>query len=304
MAVHSLLGYALAVPDIEAGRRFYETFGLTSSTKPTMAAFRCDGRGHDEVILVEGPRKRLHHLRLATDGQGLAEIRARAQRAGIKEIDPPLRDDGEGVWLTDDDGHRVNVRVAEPPPGSVGKPMAPYNTPGSYGRIGAVGCPPAGTTRPRRLGHVLLFTPDVERKMRLYADVFGFRLSDRSGDIIAFMHLPGGGDHHVLAFAKSDKPGFHHASFEVGSVDEIGMGAQQVMGAGYANGWGFGRHVIGSNFFHYVRDPWNSLAEYFCDIDRIPPDGSWRPKDYPPHEALYRWGPPPPEDFVRNFEAD
>ena len=46
----------------------------------------------------------------------------------------------------------------------------------------------------------------------------------------------------------------------------------------------------------------NSLAEYFCDIDRIPADGSWQAKDYPLHESLYRWGPPPPEDFVRNFE--
>src|SRR5688572_3626992 len=236
MAVHSLLGFALAVPDPEAGRKVYETFGLGASAKGDRIAFRCDGREHDEVTLVEGPRKRLHHLRLATDKKGLADIRARAQRAGVKEVDSPLREDGEGVWLRDDDGH------------------------------------------------VLLFTPDVERKMQFYSDVLGFRLSDRSGEIIAFMHTAGGGDHHVLAFAKSDKPGFHHASFEVGSVDEIGMGAQHVLGAGYRNGWGFGRHVIGSNFFHYLRDPWNSLAEYFCDIDRIPSDGSWRAKDYPLHE--------------------
>lgn len=304
MAVCSLLGFALAVPDIEAGRTFYETFGLTSLTKPTMAALRSKGRGHDEVVLVEGPRKRLHHLRFAADKKGFADIRARARRAGVEEVDSPLRDDGEGIWLRDDDGHLLNIRAAPPPAGPSGTQMAPYNTPGSYGRVGVPGCPPAVKVRPRRLGHVLLFTTDVDRKLRFYGDVLGFRLSDRGGDIIAFMHLPGGGDHHVVAFAKSDRPGFHHASFEVGSIDEIGMGAQQVLGAGYANGWGFGRHVIGSNFFHYVRDPWNSLAEYFCDIDRIPADGSWQARDYPPHEALFRWGPPPPDDFVRNFEAD
>lgn len=304
MAVHSLLGYALAVPDIEAGRNFYETFGLTSSAQANAAAFRSDGRDHDEVVLVEGPRKRLHHLRFATDRKGLADIRARAQRAGVEEVDPPLRDDGEGVWFRDDDGHFVNVREAPVPRAANGAAPAPYNAPGHYSRVGTPGCPPAGTTRPRRLGHVLLFAPDVDRKLRFYGDVLGFRLSDRSGEIIAFMHTPGGGDHHVLAFAKSDRPGFHHASFEVGSVDEIGMGAQHVMGAGYGNGWGFGRHVIGSNFFHYLRDPWNSLAEYFCDIDRIPADGSWQAKDYPLHESLYRWGPPPPDDFVRNFETD
>ena len=304
MAVHSLLGYALAVPDIEAGRKFYETFGLNAAGTGNQATFRSPGRAHDEVILVEGLRKRLDHLRLATDKAGLAAIRDRAQGAGVKEVDAPVRADGEGTWLRDDDGHLVNVRVASPPPGSAGQPMRPFNTPGQYGRVGTPGCPPAAAIHPRRLGHVLLFTPDVERKMRFYSDILGFKLSDRSGDIIAFMHTPGGGDHHVLAFAKSDKPGFHHASFEVGSVDEIGMGAQHLLQSGYRNGWGFGRHVIGSNFFHYMRDPWNSMAEYFCDIDRIPGDGSWKAKDYPLHESLYRWGPPVPEDFVRNFESD
>jgi len=81
------------------------------------------------------------------------------------------------------------------------------------------------------------------------------------------------------------------------------MGAQAVIGAGYRDGWGFGRHVLGSNFFHYVRDPWMSMAEYFCDIDQIPADGSWRAGDHPPEDALYRWGPPVPEDFGRNYEA-
>jgi catechol 2,3-dioxygenase len=106
-----------------------------------------------------------------------------------------------------------------------------------------------------------------------------------------------------VALLKDQRPGFHHASFEVGSVDEIGLGAQAVLGAGYKNGWGLGRHVIGSNFFHYLRDPWNSLAEYFCDIDQIPGDGSWKAEDQPAEDALYRWGPPVPEDFGRNYEV-
>src|SRR5690349_12565749 len=121
MAVHSLLGYALAVPDIEAGRKFYESFGLSSAANGSTAALRCFGRCHDEVVLVEGPRKRLHHLRLATDKAGLAAIRERAQRAGIKEVDAPTKEGGEGIWLRDDDGHLVNVCVAPPPAGLADK---------------------------------------------------------------------------------------------------------------------------------------------------------------------------------------
>src|SRR5262249_27410225 len=161
---------------IEAGRKFYETFGLTSAANGKSAAFRSPGRGHDEVILTEGPHKRLHHLRLATDKAGLAAIRARAQQAGVKEVDAPIKDDGEGTWLRDDDGHLVSIRVTPIPPGSSGKPMVPFNTPGNYGRVGAPGCPPEAAIHPRRLGHVLLFAPDVERKMKFYGDILGFKL--------------------------------------------------------------------------------------------------------------------------------
>ena len=147
-----------------------------------------------------------------------------------------------------------------------------------------------------------MFTPRFDEMTRFYGEVLGLRLSDRVPGIIAFMHLPGGGDHHVVALLRDEHPGFHHASFEVETPDEIGLGAQAVLEAGYRNGWGLGRHVIGSNFFHYLRDPWMSLAEYFCDIDQIPAGGSWQPQDMNPGDALFRWGPPVPDDFTRNFE--
>jgi hypothetical protein len=81
------------------------------------------------------------------------------------------------------------------------------------------------------------------------------RVSDTvGGHILAFLRTAGDSDHHVLAFAHADRPGFHHASFEVGSLDEIVLGAERVVEAGYRSAWGMGRHV-GSNFFHYLRDP-------------------------------------------------
>src|SRR5690606_468177 len=132
----------------------------------------------------------------------------------------------------------------------------------------------------------------------------GLILSDRSQDIVAFMRGHGGSDHHIFGFIASEKPGFHHASFEVGNIDEIGMGAAYLLDKGYRDGWGFGRHVIGSNFFHYVRDPWNSLVEYFCDIDFIPDGGKWETKNWPPEDSLYVWGPKTPEDFGANYEAE
>jgi len=47
------------------------------------------------------------------------------------------------------------------------------------------------------------------------------RLSDTvDGDLLAFLRTIGDSDHHALAFARSDRSGFHHASFEVGCLDE------------------------------------------------------------------------------------
>ena len=36
-----------------------------------------------------------------------------------------------------------------------------------------------------------------------------------------------------------------------------------------------GRHVLGSNYFYYVRDPWGSYAEYSHDIDFVPAGSIW-----------------------------
>src|SRR5499427_7323979 len=154
---------------------------------------------------------------------------------------------------------------------------------------------------PRRLGHVLLFTPDIDRQVDFYSRVLGLKLSDRSQDIIAFLRCTT--DHHNVALLKSSAPGFHHASFEVGGVDEIGMGAARMADRGWQPGWGFGRHVIGSNFFYYIRDPWGSFAEYFYDINQIPESCAWEPRDFPTDDSLYVCGPPVPADFGENKEA-
>jgi catechol 2,3-dioxygenase len=77
-----------------------------------------------------------------------------------------------------------------------------------------------------------------------------------------------------------------------------------MLGKGYSRGWGLGRHVLGSNYFHYVRDPWGSYSEYSADIDYVPVDCDWPSGDHAPEDSFYAWGPDVPEDFVHNHEAD
>ena len=62
-------------------------------------------------------------------------------------------------------------------------------------------------------------------------------------------------------------------------------------------------HVLGSNYFHYVRDPWGSFSEYSCDIDYIPKDERWPAADHKPEDSFYLWGPDVPREFTINYEG-
>jgi catechol 2,3-dioxygenase len=164
----------------------------------------------------------------------------------------------------------------------------------------------AGKVQIQRLTHILLFTTSVDAAIPFYTNVLGLKLSDRAGDVLAFFHGVHGSDHHLIALAKSDngRPGFHHASWIVPSVDQIGIGATSMAEEGYRKSWGTGRHVLGSNYFHYIQDPWGSWWEYACGMDYIPASMDWRSQDHSPDDSFYLWGPEVPPEFVMNSERD
>jgi catechol 2,3-dioxygenase len=303
MAVRSLLHYALEVPDQTVGEKFYRSFGLVDQDgRDGAVRLRPAPLARESVLLYPGPRKRLHHLAFGAPADDYQATLESIRRAGVSHVDPPAGTPDGGLWLRDPDGNLLTVRdeAAASPPSD---PPLQINSPGHIERQVLRGAPDAGmTASPRRLGHVLLFTPDVARQLDFYTRVLGLKLSDRSQSIIAFLRCTT--DHHNVAFLTSRGPGFHHASYEVGSVDEIAMGAVRMQQAGWQPGWGLGRHVIGSNFFYYIRDPWGSFAEYFHDLDYIPEQCAWEPRDFPEADALYRWGPPVPDDFGFNRELE
>ncbi|HEX9465354.1 MAG TPA: VOC family protein [Alphaproteobacteria bacterium] len=305
MSVHSLLGYTLRVPDVPAGKRFYEDFGLVAREYGDRLGFRVADGDAEPVSLVEGRGRRLHHVTFGVAPAEAKPLQQRLEAKGHKLIDAPKAEGNAVFAVRDPDDNMVVVKTCQKTDFLARRRAGIAKATAGFSREAAIrGCPPRDrAVHPWRLGHVLLFSPDVGRQIAFYTDAMGMKLSDRSGDIIAFIRVPGGSDHHVIAFAKSDRPGFHHASYEVGSMDEVGYGAVRMLGKGWKNGWGFGRHVLGSNFFHYVRDPWNSLAEYFFDIDYIADDAAWEARDWPAEDSLFLWGPDVPPDFVQNFDA-
>ncbi len=301
LGVHSLDQFVFGVPDLARAQEFYTAFGLDTSRAGNALALKTFGHEHQWGAVIETPRKRLHHLSFACFPEDLARLRARIEGGGLGLVDPPAGFESNGFWFHGHDGVLVEVKVA--PKSSpdqkavVGWPNAPAGVAGAPLRQNArVG-------KPRRLSHVLIFTSDVDKAIEFYTRYLGLQLSDRSADLVAFMHGIHGSDHHMLAFAKSDAPGMHHCSWDVGSINDIGLGAMTMAEKGYVRGWGFGRHVLGSNFFHYVRDPWGSYSEYSCDIDYIPVNQKWEAGDHAPEDSFYLWGPEVPQDFALNYES-
>ena len=301
LGAHSMDTFRMAVPDLEQARRFYAKFGLDVREEGNGLGLYTFNHPHRWGLLVEGPRKSLGHLSFGVFDDDMERFRARLQQAGVQRLDPPPGLESNGIWFKDCNGLLIELRVAEK-----SSPDAKSTVEHLIAGPSQRGAPIRGTVpdvRPRRLAHILIFVRDVAESIRFYSQVLGLRLSDESGGVVAFMHGVHGSDHHMVAFAKSSAPGLHHCSWDVPSIQDIGLGAMTMADSGYADGWGLGRHVLGSNYFHYVRDPWGSYAEYSCDIDYIPVELDWDGKSHPIENRFYLWGPEQPKDFAFNHEA-
>jgi catechol 2,3-dioxygenase-like lactoylglutathione lyase family enzyme len=301
LGVHSLDRFVFSVPDLAAAERFYQAFGLDVRRENGRLDLRTYGSDHCwGSVHADGKPKKLQYLSFTAYEDEFDALAKRARASGT--IEPHPLSDGNGVWFRDPDG--TPIRLAAGPKVSPAVKSVPTAAAECAPGKGAAPCRSAApAVRPRRLSHVLLFTPDVPRQLAFYGEMLGLRLSDRSGDVIAFMHAPHASDHHRVAFAKSSARGLHHSSWDVGSIDDIGLGAELMRSRGYDKGWGVGRHVLGSNYFYYVQDPWGSWAEYSFGIDFVPADVDWPAADHPPEDSFYVWGPPVPDEFIVNREA-
>lgn len=300
LGVHSLDHISLIVPDLAEAEHFYSHFGLDVRSVGEGLEVGVFGNPHVWLRIKAGSKKRLDYLSFGVFADDLMQLEERLKKADVVFLESRPASGG-GVLFRDPLGMVVELKVASKvmpddkiirvisscPPGERGARMR-GETP---------------TVHPSRLAHALFFTPDIEKSVKFYCAVLGLRLSDFPGPV-AFLHGAHGSDHHLIAFAQSSVGvGYHHSAWDVESVEDVGLGAAQMAAAGYKRGWGLGRHVLGSNYFNYIRDPWGSYAEYSFDIDYVPVQQDW-PTAYPkPENSLYLWGADVPEDFVTNYET-
>ena len=300
LAAHSVDEFVFSVPDLEKARHFYTSFGLDVRDEGGGLALYTYGHPHRWARVLPGAAKRLLWLSLGIHAEDAARFEQHRADRNIARIAAPAGAPADGLWIEGPDGLPLQLRVAEK--SSPSQP-APREFPPECRNEGrSPGRSKVQAVRPLYLSHILLFTADVDRARRFYEEILGLRLSDKSGSVIAFLHSPHGSDHHLIALAKSDGPGLHHSSWCVPSIDAVGIGSQQMEQAGYGQGWGLGRHVLGSTYFRYVRDPWGSYAEYSYDIDFVEAGKDWPAADHPGEDSLYVWGTSLPEDFIVNHE--
>ncbi|MCE4546078.1 MULTISPECIES: VOC family protein [unclassified Caballeronia] len=299
--IHSIDHFALDVPSLDDATRFLDAFGFALESRPHELLLRTPGSDHVWARIREGTRKRLAYLALHCFADDFAPLCEQIVNAGGRPAAPAPHAPDDGFWFHDPDGNllRLTPGVKTSPgckPILREKPL-PLRPRGASARADA---PPA---RPTRLSHVLMFTPDVSGSVAFYERSLGLTLSDGSEGIVAFLHARHGSDHHLIAFAQGAAKGWHHSAWDVATIEEVGLGKMQMDRAGYIEGWGVGRHVLGSNYFQYVRDPWGSFWEYSADIDYVGAGTEWPAGNHPPEDSLYLWGPDVPAYFFENTEV-
>jgi len=191
--------------------------------------------------------------------------------------------DGE-VHAVDETGFGVGLAVSAPKPWHGERPGA--NRTGSETRWNQPIQHP-GRVRPIRLCHVAVNIPKAgkEQAVAFYTERLGFVPSERVRDVGVFLRAPGDTDHHTLLLGhRADRAGVNHTAYEVATVDEVIVGANDMIDRGWTEARRLGRHTIGSNYFRFIHTPCGGRVEFASDMDRV--DDSYGPRDHvqtPPH---------------------
>ncbi len=278
MPLTDLLDLELAVPDPDALVAFWQRRGLTPDETATGTTAATLGTVERPSLLRvrHAPYRHVSEVRLGCESDAdLDDIVRRLAQLGI-DAD---RTDGSLRVADPICDHDIVVDVApDPPVVPVAPPDATQtNAPGRRDRLDRRAPASLGATAhaPRRVGHVVFGTPDVEASTTFYVEGLGFKISDLvGGGLAAFLRCSP--DHHNLLLAPAPVPCLNHYAFEMDDIDAIGLAGMQAIAEDPECGVaGIGRHVVGANLFWYLLDPAGGMFELFADMDQITDDDRW-----------------------------
>jgi hypothetical protein len=294
MALHSFLGMDIGVPEPAVLARFYEEIGLLEATGGSGAWGTADMP--EQIRIVEAPYRQLKTMRIGCDDD--SDLHAASGRLTALGVESTIQN---GRLHCTHPGHDWQV-VLEPVEKSVlsRQPQRKMNAPGQRTRIGVraeVILEPIHRP-PRRLGHVVMGSPDPVGAAKFFHEGIGFRVSDVVAGIATFMRCST--DHHNLLVHPSPVPYLNHYAFEFDDIDAVGAASSAYLTDRMDDDHviGLGRHVVGANVFWYMMDPCGTMFEFFSDMDNISDDEAWEiGTDWVP-DQFATWGPKqPPERF-------
>lgn len=283
MALHRLLGMEIGVPDPAMLDTFYQEIGFTGGPRSWGPA---DQPG--QITINEAPFRQLREMRVGCESEediaGIAKnleglgITSQASNGALRVPDPVNKWD-------------VVIEPAEVTDIST-QPQRIMNRPGDRSRLDTRHSllTEATPRPPRRLGHIVIGSPDVAASLKFYTEGIGYHVSDIVGGIAFFMRCSP--DHHNLLLAPGPVPYLNHYAIEHDDIDSVCRAATLYLreheGAHIA---GPGRHPIGGNMFWYMCDPSGTFFEYFADMDRIIDDAGWQVReDWPMEDSWSLWG--------------
>ena len=294
MSLHRLLSLHAEVPNPDELCGFYGELGLAGDA----AAGFTGSDGGAGVLVSEGPFRRLRSVDIGcTPDHDLSAVAARLSAGGAT----PESGDGWVAVVDPASEVRFTLRVAEPVPSQPPASLVVPNAPGALVRADRRA--PAvheGPRPPRRLGHLVLGSPDLMGTTSLLVDGLGFKESDAVDGVIAFLRCST--DHHNVAVVESPVPLLQHYSWECDDIDHVGhTGTALYRADPERQVWGIGRHFAGSNFYWYLADPAGSFLELYSDLDQILDDEEWERSgrtEFTFEHVANAWGPNLPLEFI------
>jgi catechol 2,3-dioxygenase-like lactoylglutathione lyase family enzyme len=309
ITVDALSYVRLRVPDLCIMEEFLTHFGLVRASKTSDALYMRGTDGNQYLHISETGHSDFIAVGLRANSLSDLEVLARSLKQGpIEKSQEP--GGGHRLRLKDPCGFVVEVIHGVADAASQPARSIPHNSVAEpIRRRGRGRWLPNGPPRVHRIGHIVFFCQNVSELGTWYRDVLGLLETDlifdsHTGELVqAFYRLNHGEvyvDHHILMLLKSEKPGFHHVSFEVQDLDEVFNANAYLKNLGkYKLLWEGGRHGIGGHVGSYWADPWGCPHEIWSDADRLNASDPVMTFRNTVHSEGPRWH-PAPEEFLRS----
>jgi catechol 2,3-dioxygenase-like lactoylglutathione lyase family enzyme len=287
ITVDFMRGIAMRAPGVAATRAFYETsWGLRTVAEGNDGTFYLRGTGPEHWIYAmrEDTTFGIDYVHFGMNSRARVDALHRQLvegRTPVSGAPAELSTPGGGYGFTalDPEGRRLRFSADVARHADTDDARA----------------------QPRKVSHVVLNTPAMERTSDWYQTQLGFRVTDYSADMMVFLRCATDAafsDHHSIALNRAQYPSANHVAFEMPSIDSFMRGIGRMRVAGQSPAWGPGRHGPGNNPFAYFVSPSGFVIEFTSEVHKVDESTHqpevW-PRDVP--EKMDTWmtaGPPTP----------